>query len=350
MAGELVLVTGGTGFVGAHCIIQLLNAGYQVRTSVRSLSREAESRAMLRQGGVEAGDRLSFVAADLTSDAGWADAVAGCTYVHHVASPFPPDIPKHEDEVIIPARDGALRVLRAARDAGVNRVVLTSSYAAIGYGQPEQKKPFDETNWTNPDGEDVRAYVKSKTLAERAAWDFIAKEGGAMELAVVNPVGIFGPVLAADYSTSILLVQRLMDGAMPGCPRLWFGCVDVRDVADLHMRCMTDPAAKGERFLAAAGEFLSIKQIAHILKRRMGAAARRVPTLELPDFLIRMAARRDPAVQQILPELGKRKNGSNEKARRVLGWQPRSNEDCIVATAESMVQLGLLKGTEKKAA
>jgi dihydroflavonol-4-reductase len=350
MAGELVLVTGGSGFVGAHCIIQLLNAGYQVRTTVRSLAREAEVRQMLRVGGVEAGDRLSFAAADLMKDDGWAEAVAGCTYVHHVASPFPPSIPKHEDEVIIPARDGALRVLKAARDAGVKRVVLTSSYAAIGYGQPQQSAPFDETNWTNPDGDDVRAYVKSKTLAERAAWDFIAREGGALELSVVNPVAIMGPVLGADYSTSILLVRRLLDGDMPGCPRLFFGIVDVRDVADLHMRCMTNPAAKTERFMAVAGEFLSVAQIARILKRHMGPIAKRVPTLELPDFLVRLAARRDPAVQQILPELGKRKNGTNAKARSVLGWSPRSNEEAIIATAESLVALGLVKGAEKKAA
>jgi nucleoside-diphosphate-sugar epimerase len=350
MAGELVLVTGGSGFIGAHCILQLLEKGYRVRATVRSPSREPEVRAMLRTGGVDPGDKLEFVTADLTSDAGWPEAVAGCAYVLHVASPFPPAAPKHEDELIIPAREGALRVLRAARDAGVKRVVLTSSYAAIGYGQPQQKAPFDETNWTNPNGDDVRAYTKSKTLAERAAWNFIAKEGGALELSVVNPVGVFGPVLGPDYSTSILLVQRLMDGAMPGCPRLWFGLVDVRDVADMHLKCMTDPAAKGERFLAVAGEFLSIVEIARILKRRMGAAAKRVPTMELPDFMVRLAAMRDPAVQQILPELGKRKDGSNAKARRVLGWTPRSNEECVIATAESMLTLGLLKESAKKAA
>jgi nucleoside-diphosphate-sugar epimerase len=344
--GELVLVTGGSGFIGTHCILQLLDAGYRVRTTVRSLQREADVRAMLKAGGAEPGDGLAFVAADLENDAGWAEAAAGCAYVLHVASPFPQSVPKHEDELIVPAREGALRVLRASRDAGVKRVVLTSSFAAIGYGQEPQKKPFDETNWTNPDGDDVQAYVKSKTLAERAAWDFIASEGG-MELAVVNPVGVFGPVLGPDYSTSILLVQRMMDGALPGCPRLYFGVVDVRDVADLHIRAMTDPAAKGERFLALAGDFLSMLEIAKVLKARMGEAAKKVPTRELPDWLVRLAAIRDPAVKLILPELGKMKNGTNEKARRMLGWTPRSNEECIVATAESLVRLGLL-GSSKK--
>lgn len=350
MAGELVLVTGGSGFIGAHSIIQLLAAGYRVRTSVRSLAREGDVRAMLKTGGAEPGDALSFVAADLMSDAGWKEAVSGCAYVLHVASPFPPAAPQHEDELIVPAREGALRVLRAARDAGVKRVVLTSSFAAIGYGQKPQAEPFTEANWTDANGDDVRAYTKSKTLAERAAWDFINREGGALELAVVNPVGVFGPVLGPDYSTSILLVQRLMDGAMPGCPNLNFGIVDVRDVADLHLRAMTNPAAKGERFLAVAGDFLSIQQIARVLKARMGAAARRVPTGVLPNWMIRLAAMRDPAVAQIVPELGKRKNGSNAKARNVLGWTPRSNEDSIVATAESMVRLGLLKDSANNAA
>jgi dihydroflavonol-4-reductase len=342
-----VLVTGGSGFIGSQAILQLLAAGHTVRTTVRSLKREGDVRAMLKQGGAEPGDRLTFVAADLEKDAGWPEAVAGCDFVLHVASPFPATLPKHEDELIVPARQGALRVLRAARDAGVNRVVLTSSFAAIGYGQTPQQAPFTEKNWTDPDGPDVQPYAKSKTLAERAAWDFIAKEGGALELAVVNPVGVFGPVLGPDYSTSILLVQRLMDGALPGCPKLTFGIVDVRDVVDLHIRAMTDPAAKGERFLAVAGDFLSIQDIAEVLKARMGAAAKRVPTRQLPNWLVRLAALRDPAVKQILPELGKSKNATNEKARRLLGWAPRSNEDSIVATAESLVRLGLLKDGRK---
>ena len=344
-----VLVTGGSGFVGSHCILQLLAAGHEVRTTVRSLKREGDVCAMLKEGGAEPGTRLHFKAADLEHDAGWPEAVAGCEYVLHVASPFPPNIPKHEDELIVPAREGTLRVLRAVRDAGVKRVVLTSSFAAIGYGHDSQKTPFDETNWTDPNGDDVRPYVKSKTLAERAAWDFIADDGGSLDLTVVNPVGVFGPVLGPDYSTSILLVQRLMDGAMPGCPRLSFGAVDVRDVADLHIRAMTHPAAKGQRFLAIAGDFISILDIAKMLKRRMGASASKVPTLQLPNWLVRLAALRDPAVKQILPELGKKKNATSAKATRVLGWAPRSSEDSIVATAESLVRLGLLKSSARKA-
>ncbi len=342
-----VLVTGGSGFIGSHSILQLLAAGHRVRTTVRNLKREAEVLAMLKVGGAESGN-LSFVAADLEKDAGWPEAVAGCEYVLHVASPFPAKVPEHEDELIVPAREGALRVLRASRGAGVRRVVLTSSFAAIGYGHPERKTPFNETDWTDPSGDDVLPYVKSKTLAERAAWDFIAKDGGGLELSVVNPVAVLGPILGSDYSTSILLIQRMMDGAMPGCPRIYFGVVDVRDVAGLHILAMTDPAANGERFLAVAGEFMSMVDIAKVLKARMGEAAKHVPTRQLPDWLVRVAAMRDPAVKQILPELGKMKNATNEKARRVLGWTPRSNEESIVAAAESLMRLGLLKDSPRK--
>ena len=340
-----VLVTGGSGFIGSHSILQLLAAGHQVRTTVRSLRRESDVRAMLKAGGADAGERLKFFAADLEKDAGWADAVSGCEYVLHVASPFPATVPKDENELIVPAREGSLRVLRAARNARVKRVVMTSSFAAIGYGRKPQAATFNETNWTDPNGEGVTPYVKSKTLAERAAWDFIAKEGNGLELAVVNPVGVFGPVLGPDYATSILIVQKMMDGAVPGCPRVYFGAVDVRDVVDLHLRAMTNPAARGERFLALAGDFMSVVEIARVLKQRMGAAARRVPTRELPNFVVRIAALFDPAIKQILPELGIVKNATSEKAQRVLGWTPRSREDAIVATAESLQRLGLLKNS-----
>jgi nucleoside-diphosphate-sugar epimerase len=339
-----VLVTGGSGFIGSHAIVQLLAAGHTVRTTVRSQAREADVRAMLREGGVtDRGDQLSFFEADLTSDAGWAEAARGCEYVLHVASPFPPNVPKDENELIIPAREGTLRVLKAARDADAKRVVLTSSFAAIGYGHEQQAAPFTEKDWTNPNGEGVSPYVKSKTLAERAAWEFIGREGRRLELAVVNPVGVFGPVLSADYATSVLMVQKMMDGELPGCPRLKFGVVDVRDVVDLHLRAMTDPAAKGERFLAVSGDFVWMVEMAKALKSRIGATAGRVPTRELPDFLVKLAALKDGAVKQIVPELGVEKNATSEKAMRVLGWSPRSREDALVATAESLVRLGLVK-------
>ena len=275
-----VLVTGGSGFVASHCILQLLAAGHRVRTTLRNLKRESDVRTMLDVGGAKRSDELSFVTADLVSDRGWAEAIAGCDYVLHVASPFPANVPQHEDELILPARNGTLRVLRASRDAGVKRVVLTSSFAAVGYGHEPRANAFTEDDWTDPDGKQLAPYVKSKTLAERAAWSFMVREGGDLELTVINPVGVFGPVLGPDFSASIRLVQRLMDGAMPGTPRLYFGVVDVRDVADLHIRAMTNPAAKGERFLANAGNGMWMHDMAKILKagngrrRRTSAPAR----------------------------------------------------------------------------
>jgi len=339
-----VLVTGGSGFVGAHCILQLLAAGHEVRTTVRNLSREADVRAMLKHGGAaDPGKKLTFAVADLESDPGWPEAVAGCDYVLHVASPFPATQPRHEDDLIVPARQGALRVLKAARDAKVKRVVLTSSFAAIGYGHDDRTQPFDETSWTHVKGKGVSAYAKSKTLAERAAWDFIDKEGGGLELSVVNPVGVFGPVLGPDYSTSIILIKRLIDGDVPGCPRLYFGAVDVRDVADLHIRAMTEPAAKGQRFLAVSGPFMSIVEMSEALKTKLGEMAKRAPTRELPDILLRIIALFDGEVRGLLPELGKHKDATSEKAQRMLGWSPISAVDSMVATAESLAALGLLK-------
>lgn len=331
-----VLVTGGSGFIGSHCILGLLAAGHRVRATVRSLERAAEIRKVLEEVGRNSD--LSFVAANLERDEGWQEAIAGSEYVLHVASPFPSRSPAHEDELIVPAREGTLRVLRAARDAGVRRVVITSSFAAIGYGHPPQPAPFDETYWSNIEGI-AAAYVKSKTLAERAAWNFMAEEGAALELAVVNPVAVLGPVLNADFSASIQIVRRMLTGGMPAAPHLMFGVVDVRDVADLHLRAMTHPAAKGERFLAAAGDFMTLSEISRVLRTRLGAAAKRAPTRPLPNWVLRVTALFNPTVRELLPELGKTKNGSHEKASRLLGWAPRSNEDAIVATAESLLRL-----------
>jgi dihydroflavonol-4-reductase len=338
---SLVLVTGGSGFIGVYCILQLLEASYRVRTTVRSLQREADVRNMLKNGGMEAGEALSFFAADLNADAGWQEAVTGCDYVLHVASPFPTDAPKDEEELIRPAREGTLRVLRAAREAGVKRVVVTSSFAAVAYGHPPTDRPFTEEDWTDVNA-GVRAYVKSKTLAERAAWDFIAREGRGLELAVVNPTAVFGTVLGPDYSSSIQLLQRLMTGSVPGLPDMSFNVVDVRDVADLHLRAMTDPAARGERFLALAGDCMSVEEMAQVLRKNMGEAARHVPTRRLPDWLLRLVSLASPSIRELVPNLGNVRRASNAKARRLLGWSPSSNEEAVVAAAESLLRLGLL--------
>jgi dihydroflavonol-4-reductase len=340
-----VLVTGGSGFVGSHVILKLLDAGHQVRTTVRSLKREGDVRAMLKTGGAEPGTRLSFFAADLEQDVGWNEAISGCDFVMHVASPFPAGVPKDENELIRPARDGALRVLRAARGAGVKRVVMTSSFAAVSYGGSPEGGVFTEADWTDIHAPDAQPYMKSKTIAERAAWDFIDKEGGDLELSVINPVGIFGPALGGDVSTSVTLIRMMLNGAMPGAPRIHFGVVDVRDVADLHLMAMTSPAARGERFIAVAGRCMSIFEIAKLLRARMGDVAGRVPTRQFPDWLVRLFGLVNPAAKAAVPQLGIIREASNQKARTLLGWAPRSNEEAILATAESLVRLKLLKAS-----
>lgn len=343
MTPQIVLVSGGSGFIAGHCIAQLLEQGFHVTTTVRSLDREPAVRASLAEAGVDAGDSLRFVAADLTKDEGWAEAAAGATFVLHVASPFPLEIPDHEDDLIVPARDGALRVLRAARDAGVQRVVLTSSFAAVGYGHPRTSRLFTEEDWTDINGPGVTPYVKSKTLAEQAAWRFVEDEGGGLELATINPVGVFGPVLGKDFASSVEIVRRIVDGALPGYPNLSLQAVDVRDVATAHLLAMTNPAAKGQRFLATADGVFTMKELGGVLKSNLGDAGRRVPTRSIPNIGVRIAALFDKPLRQIVPELGDVKEASNAKAREVLGWTPRTKEDAVVATAESLIRLGLVK-------
>jgi dihydroflavonol-4-reductase len=338
-----ILVTGGSGFVGGHVILQLLEAGHDVRTTLRSLAKEQAVRDTLAHAGAKNLDRLSFVAADLNQDAGWAEAVAGCDYVQHVASPFPLAQPKDENDLIRPAVDGTLRVLRAARDAGVKRVVQTSSFAAVGYGHGDQAAAYTEADWTNVDGPAVQPYMKSKTLAERAAWDFVEREGNGLELAVVNPVGIFGPVLNEDLSTSIEIIKRMLEGGLPGAPRLYLGVVDVRDVAGMQIKAMTAPEAKGERFLAVAGDPMSIYDMSVILRQGMGEKAAKAKLRQMPDWLIRVMALINPLAREAAPRLGIRAAASNAKARDLLGWQFRSNEEAIVASGESLIRLGIVQ-------
>jgi nucleoside-diphosphate-sugar epimerase len=344
---KLVLVTGGTGFVGVHCILQLLQAGYPVRTTVRSLDRKNEIIDMLKNGGVDSVENLSFIETDLSKDTNWDEAVNGCEYVLHVASPISLTIPKDENEMIAPAVEGTLRVVQAARNAGVKRVVITSSFGAVGYSHTETDQLITEKSWTNPNEKGLSAYIKSKTLAEKAAWDFIAKEGGALELSVVNPVGIFGPTLSANLSGGLEIIKKLLDGSMKAVPQINFGIVDVRDVADLHLRAMTNPNANGQRFLALAGDVLSFHEMALILKNKMGDEAKNVTTKILPNWIVRIAALFNPLAKNVAPQLGRIKNASNEKAKTMLGWTPRTNEEAIIASAESLVRFGVIKSPKK---
>jgi nucleoside-diphosphate-sugar epimerase len=332
-----VLVTGGTGFLGGWCVAELVRRGYTVRATVRDLRRADDVLASVRAAGVEAGDRVSIVAADLNADDGWQEAVAGCDYVLHVASPFPAAQPKDPDELIVPARDGALRVLRASLDAGVRRVVMTSSVAAVRHGrEPSAQAPYNEADWTDPDDLRRTPYVRSKTIAERAAWEHVRARGAEDRLTTVNPGAIIGPALSDDRSFSLQVVERLLNG-MPAVPRLGFVLVDVRDVADLHIRAMTAPAAGGERFLAV-DRFLWMKDVGRILRERLGPAAAKVPTRVAPDLLIRAMGIFDPSVRTIVSDLGESPTYTAEKAKQMLGWEPRRIEDSIADTGQSLVE------------
>lgn len=338
-----VLVTGGSGFVASHLILQLLAAGFVIRTTVRAPTRERDVRDAIQRKGEYDMNRLSFFVADLMKDDGWAAAMFQCSFVLHVASPFPGTAPKNEDDLILPARDGTLRVLRMARDANVQRVVITSSFAAIGYGH-ERLPLFTEENWSVLDGKiQVPTYHKSKTLAEKAAWKFWREESGNLEMAVINPTGIFGPVMSPDFSSSIQIIRNMLNGNMPGCPQISFGVVDVRDLADLHIRAMTSPKANGQRFIGTCddGPFAMI-DIANILRTSRPTYAQNVPRKELPNLLVRVAAIFRPAFRGVVAELGVVKKIDNSRAKSVLGWVPRSVEDCVLDTADSLIEHNLV--------
>ncbi|MHB8717326.1 MAG: NAD-dependent epimerase/dehydratase family protein [Candidatus Dormibacteria bacterium] len=335
MSPHPVLVTGGAGFLGGHCVAELLGLGHRVRATVRSEAAQDDVRRLVEEAGVDAGGRLDFAVVDLLADAGWAEAMEGVEHVLHVASPFPAGDPADPNELIIPAREGTLRVLRAAEHAGARRVVVTSSFAAIGYGHADTGRVFTEEDWTNLDAP-LSPYVRSKTLAERAAWSF-AEEGDArVEVSVVNPVGIFGPVLGERLSTSVLVVEKLLQGTIPRLPDVSLGVVDVRDVVDLHLRAMEDARAAGQRFIATAG-VRSLRDIAAILRTHLGAAASKVPSKPMPDLLVRASALLNPEARAALPHLGQVRRASSAKARRVLDWAPRSPEEAVLATAESLL-------------
>jgi nucleoside-diphosphate-sugar epimerase len=336
---KTVLVTGGSGFLGGWCLAELLRRGYRVRTTVRDLAREEAIRAGMTPEVGDPGDRLSVLAADLQSDDGWKEAVRGCDYVLHVASPFPPAQPKDPDELIVPAREGTLRVLGASLDAGVERVVVTSSVAAVRNSRTRPEGPLTETNWTDADDLGLTPYTRSKTIAERAAWDLARERDATERLAVVNPGAILGPLLGEGRSYSLEMVQRLLRG-MPGTPRISFSIVDVRDVAALHVDAMTAPEAGGERFIAVARR-LWMSEVAAVLRDRLdGTAAAKVPSRTVPNVVVRAMGLFDPGIRSIVGDLGKKVELSNEKARIRLGWSPRPVEDTIAECAESLIERG----------
>lgn len=334
-----ILVTGGTGYIAGVLIRQLLAEGWQVHATVRDLAREPALRKLLGASRGEKKAQLRCFAADLTADAGWAEAAAGCTHLAHVASPLPTGVPRDANELIVPARDGALRALKAARDAGVQRVVMTSSVAAIAYGHGPGDHRFTEADWTRLDVPGVPPYVQSKTVAERAARDWVAREGGGLEFCTVNPSVVLGPVASADYSASVVIVQSLLQGRIPALPRIGFGIVDVRDVAELHRRALTAPNMAGERFIACAG-FTWLRDIAGLLREELGADARRVPTLNLPDWSVRLMAHFSPLVRNAASELGTARHQDASHARELLGWVPRAPREAILASARDLIKLG----------
>jgi len=341
MSSDLVLVTGGSGFVGIHCIAALLRSGYRVRTTVRSLDRSGEILTMLTRAGLPDAE-IDIVEAELTHDDGWPGAVESCRYVLHVASPFHIGKVRHEDDMVIPAREGTLRVLRAARDAAVQRVVLTSSFAAIGYGHSERAQPFTESDWTDLSGDDVSPYIKSKAIAERAAWHFLAREGGKLQLTSVNPVGIFGPALGPKLSASIEIIQRMLRGEMPGVPRISFGAVDVRDVAELELLAMTRPEANNQRYIAISGQPIPFIEFADILRQHLGPRGAKLPSRQLPDWFVRLFVLFKSDLREVIPQLGKRRPTTSAKASRELGWTSRPVPEALNSSADSLFELGLI--------
>ena len=333
-----VLVTGGSGYIAGYLIRQLVSEGWTVHTTVRSLAKEAGVRELLKVDN----SRLKFFAADLMADAGWAEATAGCSHVAHVASPLPTGIPKDANELIAPARDGVLRALRASKAAGVQRFVMTSSVAAISYGRGRGVHHFTEADWTDLSKPGISPYIQSKTVAERAARDWMAAEGGAMEFCSICPSVVLGPVWSGDYSASVSVVKMLLNGRMGACPDIGFGVVDVRDVADLHVRALKAPNMAGERFIAS-GRFMKIREVADILRAQLGEQASKVTTRNVPDWVVRLGALFNPLAKAVVGELGSVRNQSAEHAKKVLGWATRPVEQSIVDTARSLLDQGLIK-------
>lgn len=341
-----VLVTGASGFLGMRCVLRLLEGGYRVRGAVRSSARaEAVKEALAKHADLR---DLSFAYVDLDRDQGWEEATSGCSHIFHVASPVPREPPASAEEVIRPARDGVLRVLKAATQTGVQRVVLTSSTAAVFWGHKRDgSKVYNEDDWTILN-RDVGPYEQSKTLAERAAWEYVEglSNGQKFELVSLLPGVILGPVLGKEWSISGEIIRKLLEAELPGCPNLGFATVDVRDVADAHVLAMTVPEAANKRFILAL-EHVQWLEIAQILHHHFGPRGFKIPRRSLPSWLMKGVALLDKTAAVAVPELGKRQDVTSEHARSVLGWTPRDVETSVLDMAESMIQGGIVQAPKR---
>lgn len=342
MAGKAnVLLTGVTGFLGSHLAIQLLNKGYHVTGTMRSLER-ADSIKSIISNHTDNLSNLSLAEANLMEEQKWLEVTKGMDYVQHVASPFPRELPKHEEDLIVPAKQGTLNVLKAAAQNGVKRVVLTSSSGAIVYGRErsERSGTYTEEDWTNVQNKkDSTPYFRSKTIAEHAAWDFIMQDSSGMELTTICPGAILGPVLENDFGTSANIVIKTMDGSTPAIPKIGFDMVDVRSVADLHISAMENPEAAGERFIGSSG-FLSFKDVADILREKY--PEKKIPKSSLPNFMVRLISNIEKSLKPILIDLGVERRVDHSKAVKLLKWQPIPVKDAVLSCAESVVRLNLV--------
>lgn len=339
---QTVLVTGATGYIAKHLVLQLLNAGYDVTGSARSLSREAELRAALAPHLTDPGalDRLRMVALDLTRDDGWEAAMAGADVLMHTASPFPLTQPKNEEETIRPAVDGALRAVRAAQAAGVWRVIMTSSTVAIVNADPPAGEPaYDENDWTDLNHPAATAYVKSKTMAERAVWDWQTKDAPEMQITMINPAFVQGAPLDTHFGTSVRVIERLLKGRDPMLPNFGFPCVDVRDIALMHLRAMERPESIGKRF-AGAERFIWFSEMAGLLKA--DHPERKIATRIAPDLLVRFLSLFDRSIRTILPVLGQHQEVSNAQARAILGIEFRDTRQSVRETGAYLIDNDLV--------
>jgi len=342
---DLVVITGITGFIGSYCAMEALRRGYRVRGTLRSMSKADTVRDTLGQKVTFGDGDLEFAEVDLTRDDGWAEAMQGATFVLHVASPFPIESPKDPDELVRPAVDGTLRALRAATDAGVKRLVLTSSFAAVGWGHGDvsERRVFTEEDWTNPDGgKDVTPYILSKTMAEKAAWDFVAEHEGAPELATINPALVVGPILGKGFSSSVEVVRQIVAREVPALPKLGFGVVDVRDVAWAHCEAMEREEAAGERFLCSTG-YMWMQDMGQVLKEYLGPKGYRIPTMGMPGFVLRLVAMVNPPIRQVVAELDQHRVASRDKIDNILGFSPLDLSQSFRDTADSLIEHGVVK-------